>query len=78
LDAEDSGPAAVLQVVRYFNDGADQQAPFATEDARAEEPDLFGWHLNRGVLDFLQATGAVLDVDEYDMTSDYADEQPGS
>ncbi|MGO4748749.1 hypothetical protein AB4212_08975, partial [Streptomyces sp. 2MCAF27] len=59
-----NGGGAVLQVVRYFND-TDQDQP-NTVDA----PNLFGWHLDRSVLDFLIATGAELDVDEYDMTGD--------
>ncbi|MFI9542689.1 DUF4279 domain-containing protein [Streptomyces sp. NPDC052016] len=56
-----TGGGAVLQVVRYFND-TDQTQPDA-----ADAPNLFGWHLDRKVLDFLIATGAELDVDEYDM-----------
>jgi hypothetical protein len=72
LDTEDQpGPSAVLEVVRYFNEQAEQHD---RGDARAEAPSLFGWHLGREVLDFLHATGAVLDVDEYDMTPNYADE----
>ncbi|BCY11675.1 DUF4279 domain-containing protein [Actinoplanes sp. L3-i22] len=59
LGAEEDGGGAVLEVVRYFN-----------EDGRGDTSNLFGWHLGRAVLDFLQATGAVLDVDEYDMTPD--------
>ncbi|MDX3099064.1 DUF4279 domain-containing protein [Streptomyces sp. ME19-03-3] len=62
-----NGGGAVLQVVRYFND-TDQDQP-NTSDA----PNLFGWHLDRNVLDFLIATGAELDVDEYDMTGDDED-----
>ncbi|MGW2964472.1 DUF4279 domain-containing protein [Streptomyces sp. NPDC001220] len=60
----DTGGGAVLQAVRYFNDVDQPQAdaPGATN--------LFGWHLDRKVLDFLIATGAELDVDEYDMTGD--------
>lgn len=55
-----TGGGAMLHVVRYFND---------TDRARAGavDPDLLGWHLDRKVLDFLSATGAELDVDEYDM-----------
>jgi hypothetical protein len=30
------------------------------------------------VLDFLHRTGAVLDVDEYDLTQDYADDSSAS
>lgn len=51
--------SAVLQVVRYFNDD---------EEHAASGANIFGWHLERDVLDFLAATGAELDVDEYDMT----------
>lgn len=70
LDNEEPGPAAVLEVVRCFNERAEQQG---RNDAATEAPNLFGWHLGREVLDFLQATGAVLDVDEYDMTPDHAE-----
>ncbi|MFC9265286.1 DUF4279 domain-containing protein [Streptomyces hydrogenans] len=59
-----TGGGSVLNVVRYFND-TDQAQPGA-----ADAPDLFGWHLDRKVLDFLSATGAELGVDEYDMTED--------
>ncbi|WP_448316485.1 DUF4279 domain-containing protein [Streptomyces sp. CO7] len=58
-----TGGGAVLQIVRYFESGVDP-APPGTADA----PDLFGWHLDRKVLDFLGVIGAELDVDEYDMT----------
>lgn len=60
LDAEGDGSGAVLEVVRSFTD----------QETAADAPNLFGWHLGRTVLDFLQATGADLDVDEYDMTAD--------
>lgn len=56
-----TGGGAVLQIVRYFND-TDQAQPGA-----ADAPNLFGWHLDRKVLDFLSSTGAELDIDEYDM-----------
>ncbi|EDY59712.1 MULTISPECIES: DUF4279 domain-containing protein [Streptomyces] len=56
-----TGGGAVLQIVRYFND-TDQAHPDA-----ADAPSLLGWHLDRKVLDFLSATGAELDIDEYDM-----------
>ncbi|WP_405512636.1 DUF4279 domain-containing protein [Streptomyces canus] len=56
-----TGGGAVLQSVRYFND-TDQAQPGAVD-----APNLFGWHLDRKVLDFLSATGAELDIDEYDM-----------
>ncbi|BBH71828.1 hypothetical protein ACTI_85130 [Actinoplanes sp. OR16] len=72
LDTENGRSGAVLEVVRCFNDrGAEQHDP---SDATTEAPNLFGWHLSREVLDFLQATGAALDVDEYDMTPDHAED----
>lgn len=61
-----AGRAATLQVVRYFRK-ADE--PSKDSQLRAEEePNLFGWHLDQEVLDFLAATGALLDIDEYDLT----------
>ncbi|MFB7290836.1 DUF4279 domain-containing protein [Actinacidiphila glaucinigra] len=57
------GGGAVLQVVRYFDD-ATQNLPEAPQS-----PNLFGWHLDREVMDFLAAVGAELDVDEYDTAS---------
>ena len=62
LHAEDENAGAVLEVVRYFND----EEP----DATGETLSLFGWHLDRDLLDFLHATGAALHVDEYDLTPD--------
>ncbi|WP_327249264.1 DUF4279 domain-containing protein [Streptomyces sp. NBC_01320] len=56
-----TGGGAVLHIVRYFND-TDQAQPGA-----ADAPNLFGWHLDRKILDFLSATGAELDIDEYDL-----------
>lgn len=78
LDAEEpQGPSAVLEIVRYFNNEPVQQScPLG--DAPAESPKLFGWHLDRDILAFLHLTGAVLDVDEYDLTQDYADDGSGS
>ncbi|MEJ8653400.1 DUF4279 domain-containing protein [Streptomyces sp. MS1.AVA.3] len=60
-----TGGGAVLQIVRYFND-TDQSQPRTANAA----PNLFGWHLDRKVLDFLSVTGAELDIDEYDMAGD--------
>ncbi|MET8685083.1 DUF4279 domain-containing protein [Streptomyces sp. NPDC004732] len=62
------GNAAVLQIVRYFSQPAD------SDSNTTAGPNLFGWHLDRDVLDFLTSTGTVLDVDEYDMTSSAAAE----
>ncbi|GAA2775969.1 MULTISPECIES: DUF4279 domain-containing protein [Kitasatospora] len=75
LDAEDrQGPSAVLEVVRKFNDedGQDRLASAPPEIIGGH--DLLGWHLEREVLAFLHATGAALDVDEYDYTPDPTDE----
>ena len=67
LDAEDAqSPSAALEVVHMFGFGADQQAPRDVDDDSSESPKLLGWHLDRTVLDFLHATGAALDVDEYE------------
>ncbi|MFE9637147.1 hypothetical protein [Streptomyces sp. NPDC006463] len=63
--------------MRYFNDEPIRQ-DHALSDAPAEAPKLFGWHLGRDVLGFLHHTGAVLDVDEYDLTQDYADDDSAS
>ncbi|MFE6916966.1 DUF4279 domain-containing protein [Streptomyces rubiginosohelvolus] len=54
---EEPGLEARLEVVRYFND----------EQQERGEHNLFGWALDREAIEFLAATGAYLDVDEYDM-----------
>ncbi|MFB7248905.1 hypothetical protein CW362_31625 [Streptomyces populi] len=57
------GPgSAILQVNRWFN--LHDEQPSGSPD----DTNLLGWHLDRAVLDFLAATGADLDVGEYDMT----------
>ncbi|MCX4734546.1 DUF4279 domain-containing protein [Streptomyces sp. NBC_01363] len=73
LDPEGECPSAVLEIVRYFND--DECADEADRPDTSQHPNLFGWHLDRDVLDFLSATGAVLDVDEYDLTPDAPEDQ---
>lgn len=77
LSAQDeAGTSAVLQVVRYFNDDEDLgQTPSPDSP---DQPNLFGWHLDPDVLTFLSATGAELDVDEYDMTPDPSDDEDDS
>lgn len=61
--ATEEGPGgAILQVVRYLN-RHDEQPGGSPDDTN-----LYGWRLERAVVDFLAATGAELDVDEYDMT----------
>ncbi|WP_345674697.1 DUF4279 domain-containing protein [Yinghuangia aomiensis] len=57
-EAEDGMGSAVLEVVRCLRPAGDTP-PVAN---------LLGWCLDRGALAFLTATGASLDVDEYDMT----------
>ncbi|MDX2290752.1 MULTISPECIES: DUF4279 domain-containing protein [Streptomyces] len=61
-----AGRAATLQVVRYFGE-ADEPSNDNQPDAE-RKPNPFGWHLDQEVLDFLAATGAFLDIDEYDRT----------
>ncbi|KJS61981.1 DUF4279 domain-containing protein [Streptomyces rubellomurinus] len=76
LDAEDcqGGSSAVLEVVRMFNDEDGQDRLASAPPELIEGPGLLGWHLGRDVLAFLHATGAALDVDEYDYTPDPTDE----
>ncbi|MFD9499937.1 DUF4279 domain-containing protein [Streptomyces sp. NPDC060035] len=64
-DEEEPGLEAVLEVVRYFND--DEQQDEAGQPEERDKPNLFGWALDREAVAFLAATGAFLDVDEYDM-----------
>ncbi|MEY9863994.1 hypothetical protein ABH935_009648 [Catenulispora sp. GAS73] len=74
LDAEDGDQSgAVLEIVRKFNHDEGQDRLASTPPELIDGHDLLGWHLDRAVLEFLQATGAVLDVDEYDY-SDSADD----
>ncbi|MFB6523085.1 DUF4279 domain-containing protein [Streptomyces sp. NPDC056401] len=65
-DEEEAGLEARLEVVRYFND--DEQRDEAGQPRERGERNLFGWALDREAIAFLAATGAYLDVDEYDMT----------
>ncbi|SCL37589.1 protein of unknown function [Micromonospora pallida] len=70
IDAsEGEWPAATLQVVRYFGDEDSEEEnpqPDDTDLVRLpSQHQLLGWHLDRRVLEFLQNTGAELDVDEY-------------
>jgi hypothetical protein len=70
---DDEHGGAVLEIVRYFGDDEEDLANRAIaapawRTSTADEPNMFGWHLDRSVLDFLNVTGADLDVDEYDMT----------
>ncbi|MFI5764690.1 hypothetical protein ACIA8F_27645 [Streptomyces sp. NPDC051563] len=51
--------------MRYFNDDRQDEAGQPQERDRHN---LFGWALDREAIAFLAATGAYLDVDEYDMT----------
>ncbi|MGW4837050.1 DUF4279 domain-containing protein [Streptomyces globisporus] len=57
-DEEEPGLEARLEVVRYFSDERQERG----------EHNLFSSALGREAIDFLAATGAYLDVDEYDMT----------
>lgn len=66
-DPEHGG--AALRVVRYFNDpdGEEEELspPEADRQKIAGQHQLLGWVLDREVLEFLLATGAYLDADEY-------------
>lgn len=62
------GLEAWLEVVRYFND--DEQEEKTGQPLEGEKHNLFGWALDREAIEFLAATGTLLDVDEYDMTPD--------
>lgn len=64
LEQEGGSSSAVLQVVRYFSDDE------CAGNAERSGPNIFGWRLGRDVLEFLDDTGAVLDVDEYDLAPD--------
>ncbi|MFI9230802.1 hypothetical protein [Streptomyces rimosus] len=58
-------------MVRYFREAhepGDDGDNGDDEQSGTEKPNLLGWSLDRKVLEFLAVTGAVLDVDEYDMT----------
>ena len=71
---ERQGPRAALEIVRHFNDEDDLKGRAQRGDPHEETPSLFGWQLGREVLNFLHATGAVLNVDEYDLVSGRADD----
>ncbi|MFD7416552.1 DUF4279 domain-containing protein [Kitasatospora purpeofusca] len=61
--ATEEGPGGtILQVERFFNRRHEQPS------GSSDDTNLFGWRLDRAVVDFLAATGADLDVGEYDMT----------
>ncbi len=59
----------VLQVVRNFNDEDGEEEEFSPPEATLQklsgQHQLLGWHVDRSVIEFLHATGAELDVDEY-------------
>ncbi|MCX4755396.1 DUF4279 domain-containing protein [Kitasatospora purpeofusca] len=61
LAAEEGPGGTILQVERFFN--RRDERPSGSPD----DTNLFGWRLDRAVVNFLAATGADLDVGEYDM-----------
>lgn len=71
LHEMESGRATTLQVVRFFDDDEgeeDRPNPHAAELGMRKldgQHFLLGWHLDKNVLEFLERTGAELDVDEY-------------
>jgi len=58
-----------MQVVRYLNDESGEEEELSSPDAPWQklsgQHQLLGWALEREVLEFLLATGACFDVDEY-------------
>ncbi|MGX6606060.1 DUF4279 domain-containing protein [Micromonosporaceae bacterium Da 78-11] len=58
---------ACMQVVRHFDEGEDEDLSTGVDGLvkLAGQHQLLGWHLNRRTLNFLTATNADLDVDEY-------------
>ncbi len=69
VDAE--SVSAVIQVVREFSPQAPEGrgGPGPSDQEGADAPPssgVLGWHLDRRVVAFLHASGAELDVDEYD------------
>ncbi|RCG20997.1 DUF4279 domain-containing protein [Sphaerisporangium album] len=69
LNRDETGPSAVLRVVRYFNDEEGEEEDTSSPDPAAEkypgQHHLLGWHLDRRTLRFLASVHADLDVDEY-------------
>lgn len=67
----ESGRTTTLQVVRFFDHGEgeeDRPNPSGEELGLIKldgQHFLLGWHLDKYVLEFLERTGAELDVDEY-------------
>ncbi len=63
--------SAQLSVVRWFGDDDGEEEVGVVKGADGstlrEGVWLYGWHLDREVLEFLVDIGADLDVDEYDM-----------
>ncbi|WP_027343146.1 DUF4279 domain-containing protein [Hamadaea tsunoensis] len=59
--------SSVLQVVRVFEptDDGDEDSTTPVDQESPEQRNIFGWHLDARVLDFLRRTHAELDVDEY-------------
>lgn len=69
----------MLEIVRYLGDEeteSDGQLDTEGVGSHGSADNLFGWHVDRNVLDFLAATGAVLDVDEYDMSPAVESDEP--
>ncbi len=67
----EGGRSTTLQVVRYFDQGdGEEDHPIAGDEGLgmqklAGQHFLLGLHLDKDVLQFLERTGAELDVDEY-------------
>ena len=70
---ETSDCIAVLQIVRYFNHPEGQEEQLDNTETEhgvlAKLPgqhQLLGWSLSWNTIDFLAASSAIVDVDEYD------------
>ncbi len=68
-ELDDRPSISTLQVVRIFDhpDGEEEEVPPSVDGLTklAGQHQLLGWHLDARTLDFLRATRAELDVDEY-------------
>jgi len=69
---DDGTCTATLQVVRRFNDPEGEEERLDTVSAELGKLEklpgqhqLLGWHIGQEVIDFVSATGAEIDLDEY-------------
>ena len=78
LVIEHDDASARLSVARFFGDDeGEEEISYGSDDPR-QAVRLFGWYLDREVLDFLSYVRADLDVDEYDLQDDGDEDKDGS